>query len=273
MNPLVMPPRATLLLSMGYDSLSAFFFLGQPHTVLFAELGTPDNKQEKWRYLHLRGLVGRLTGRELPPPVPLGFLGAQVHGERQGGFLPYRNHLLATLALARGADTVLMAAASDWAPDKRWTWNVAFNLAARAARGPAHGRHNDGDRGRPRVVRPWRWWSKSRMVATACRVQGTSWLRFVYSCWKGESEPCGWCHNCRRGAVALWNAGVPKDQLPHPSLCLARQLTANNVRTFPQMVRWAAGPSEQGYSRPQPGEVVYAPLRVAELWHAWRTRP
>ena len=161
--------------------------------------------------------------------------------ERDHAVVPLRNLVLAVSAASMGYGDVVLAAATEWAADKRLAYTLTATAAMRVAE-PGRGF---------RVRRPFRMWTKSRLI----RHTPPEFLaEFAYSCYRGSEPPCGECYACRRVAVAHLAAGRrPPTPLP----------VGLNRRDF---VRWL-GVSYRGL---HPGALTYWPIRALEIWRAWR---
>lgn len=235
------PPRRTVvLLSMGYDSLSTWHQLGRPAAVHF-DVGSRYTTPELSRYERLRSLHPQLL-----PVQDLRWLGAH---EQEDGWVPFRNLLMVVGAAALGFDDVVMSAPSDWAPDKRLLFTVSASLAMRVSQ-PGGGY---------RVRRPFRRWTKARLIAAT----PPELLReYAYSCYRGTEPPCGQCAACGRAAIAHLAAGrAPPFDLPE----------GLNLRELMDLRRGSASKSRlQEAVGMRVGELIHAPARGLELIQAWR---
>lgn len=238
-----------LLLSGGIDSVAAWVLLRYPPTLHF-RFDTPYAAHEEARY---RALLGEDYDGGRYHRVIGGFekfLGsAAVHGKATE--VPLRNLLMANVAWSLGYNNVILAAATDWAPDKRWLFAKSAAWSARIALGEK----------RPlRVSLPFVHWTKARLIKTAVAEQGTWWLRYLYSCYRGTGVPCGTCHPCCRAIVAFAAAGVTP---PHDTW----RMTWQREKSWSEFVRWAMGDAPRWWA---PGSAVLGLLRIQELRQAYR---
>lgn len=188
--------RTIVLLSMGYDSLCAWHLLDRPAAVYF-DVGTPYSNAEISRYERLRE-----SHPQLLPVQDVTWLGELAHDD---AWVPLRNLVLTVNAAAMGYNDVVLAAASDYATDKRLLFTLATTLAMRVAE----------PREKYRVRRPFRRWTKTRLVqATPPELLE----ELAYSCFEGSEPTCGKCHACRRAAVAHLAAGRTPPNYPPPGL-------------------------------------------------------
>ncbi len=229
-------PRATdgtiVLLSMGYDSLCAWHLLGRPSAVYF-DIGTPYAPAEMERYERLRD-----THPQLLPVQDIRWLGPRA---RADAWVPLRNLVLSVNAAALGYNDVVLAAATDWATDKRMMFTLTTTLAMKVAE-PG---------GRFRVRRPFQRWTKTRLIRETPQEVLDA---YAYSCFEGTEPVCGRCHACRRASLAHLAAGRVPPTYPPPGLS----------RTG--LVSWL----RDRRRRLHIGEAVCAPLRAHEVWQAWR---
>lgn len=225
---------------MGYDSLSTWHQLGRPAAVHF-DVGSRYTTPELDRYERLRS-----THPQLLPPQDLRWLGAH---EQDDGWVPFRNLLMAVRAAALGFDDIVMSAPSDWAPDKRLLFTLSASAAMRVSQ---PGR-------RYRVRRPFRRWTKARLIAaTPPELLRT----YAYSCYRGTEPPCGDCAACGRAAIAHLAAGRA------PPFDLRDDLS------FRELVDLRRGSSSESRlveaAQMRIGELSHAPARALELLQAWR---
>lgn len=248
--------RPTLLLSMGYDSVCAWYLLNQPQAIFYS-LGSCYTLPEKMRFLRL--CRAEPSAELFEDPTSLSWLAQSEKGAT--AFVPLRNLLLVNTTWARGTDNVVLASATDYGPDKRLAFTLTAELAARVAMGKPSGRHVNGSRGRLRVTRPYRWWTKARLIRATYEKTGTwDWLRFTYSCYRGTIEPCGTCRACRRAAIALYAAGAPEKFIPHP---------IRRGKSFRQLLDFMPDAFDFG-KVPALAELAYYPLRTAMVYQAWK---
>jgi len=253
----VLKNEPTLLLSMGYDSLPAWFALGKPQAV-YVSAGVVYSHPEIRRFEELRRRYPEAAER-LHLHTSLEWLGRVEIGETS--FVPLRNALMTMVVWAMGADDVILAAATDYGPDKRLAFTLALGLAGRIAMGPRGGRHLQGTRGRLRLRRPFLWKTKDEMLRLARAREGSwDWLDLAYACYVGTEPPCGTCRCCRRAMVGLAAAGAPP---PHRSLVLPRMSLLETLRFMPNALDFKG-------TRPTLPELAFLPLRSAMAFRAWR---
>jgi hypothetical protein len=234
------PPKTLVLLSMGYDSLSTWHQLGRPAAAYF-DLGSRYTAPEKARYEILRGSCPQLL-----PVQDLRWLGAR---ERADAWIPLRNLVMIVHAAALGFDDIVMAAPSDWAPDKRLSFTLSASLAMRAAQpGVAY-----------RVRRPFSHWTKARLIAAT---PPDLLEQLAYSCYVGTDPPCGRCPACGRALIAHLAARREPPFEPPSDL------------SFGELMGLRRGPHTGSRAREvasmRPGELLYVPARGWELLRAWR---
>ncbi len=233
-------PKTLVLLSMGYDSLSTWHQLGRPPALYF-DLGSRYTPPERRRYEALRASCPQLL-----PVRDLRWIGEH---ERDDAWIPLRNLVMIVEAAALGFDDVVIAAPSDWAPDKRLSFTLSTTLAMRLAQ-PGVGY---------RVRRPFSHWTKARLIqATPAELLET----YAYSCYDGTEPVCGRCAACGRASIAHLAAGRPPPS-PVPRDLSFRELM-DLRRGLPQESR------VREVARMRAGELIYVPARGWELLRAWR---
>ena len=159
---------------MGYDSLSTWHQLGRPAAVYF-DVASRYTAPEKARYEKLRASYPQLL-----PVQDLRWLGAR---EQEDAWVPLRNLVMIAHGAALGFDDIVIAAPSDWGPDKRLAFTLSTTLAMRTAQ-PGVGY---------RVRRPFSHWTKARLIgATPPELLE----ELAYSCYEGSEPPCGRCAAC-----------------------------------------------------------------------------
>jgi len=231
-----------LLLSGGIDSVAAWVLLNQPSTLHF-RFDTPyafEEENRYWSLMHLGDSQRQVTDalRWLQPRP----------GDPE---LPLRNHLMVNIAWSLGYTDVILAAATDWAPDKRWLWARTAELAGRVAM--AH-------RKKLRVLLPFQHWTKAKLIRTAVARHGAWWLQYVYSCYRGSNPPCGDCHACRRAMIAFAAARVVP---PFETWDLPK------FKSFPALLRWANATAPKHFAL---GSLPLGVYRMQEWWQAWRSQ-
>lgn len=240
------PGKAVLLCSGGLDSTAAWVVLGFPPTLHF-RFDTPYAAIEEEHYRTL------MAAYKQPATVVSAFSTLRPLGRgRELEELPLRNLLMCMTAWAMGWDTVILNQVNEWGPDKRWWFAVTAAYAARTAFGGS----------RPfRVVRPFRYWTKSRLVkaAVAASPADPLWYELLYSCYSGSPIPCGQCHICRRAMVAYAAAG-----LEPPYVTWLPTWAGWSWATF---LEWTQGDAPRWWA---PGSLVFVPFRLRELWKAWK---
>lgn len=254
--------RTTLLLSMGFDSLCAWYLLDRPQAKYYF-LGSIYSGPELSRYNRLRR--EDMNSLLLAPDFSMEWLAQSERGAT--AFVPLRNFMLVSATWAMGADDVVLAAATDYGPDKRLLFTLATGFAARVAMGKLNGRHVAGSRGHLRVRRPFRWWTKARLLrATYEKLKSWDFLLDVYSCYRGTEPMCRECRACRRGMIACAAAGVPDYVTRSINLHLPRGLS------FRELL--AIMPDAFDFGKvPSLAEFAYYPLRTKMVFDAWqRTR-
>ena len=237
-------PKTLVLLSMGYDSLSTWHQLGRPAAVHF-DLGSRYAAPERSRYEKLRASCSQLL-----PIQDLRWLGER---EDDDAWIPLRNLVMIVHAAALGFDDIVIAAPSDWAPDKRLAFTLSASLAMRMAQ-PGVGY---------RVRRPFSHWTKARLIqATPADLLE----ELAYSCYEGTEPPCGRCAACGRAVIAHLAAGREPPTKPPTNL------------SFRQLMDLRRGPPRESRAREvvrmRPGQLLYVPSRGWELvraWHAYRS--
>jgi 7-cyano-7-deazaguanine synthase in queuosine biosynthesis len=242
MAPIV---NTVLLMSGGVDSVAAWVILGYPPTLHF-RFATPYAAIEERSYRRLVTLAGspwQITDA-LKDLAPLGRGGKAEE-------LPLRNLLMCNIAWALGYDEVVLAQATDWAPDKRWLFAHAAGWTARRSLGA---------RRKLRVARPFALWSKARLIREAIARGHLWWLDHLYSCYTGEEDPCGNCHACRRAAIAFAAA----DYVPPYTSWIIPAGACASWRIFMQWVR------HEGPLWLTPGAACYLPIRLLELRQAFK---
>jgi 7-cyano-7-deazaguanine synthase in queuosine biosynthesis len=232
--------KTVVLLSMGYDSLSIWHHLGRPPAVHF-DLGSRYTDPEKARYEKLR-----VTCPQLLPVQDLQWLGER---EQDDAWIPLRNLIMIVHAAALGFDDIVIAAPSDWAPDKRLSFTLSASLAMRIAQ-PGAGY---------RVRRPLSHWTKARLIAAT---PADLLKELAYSCYAGTEPECGRCTACGRALIAHLAAG--REPPTDPPLNLS----------FRELMDLRRGPATRARVREtvgmRPGELLYVPARGWELVRAWR---
>lgn len=262
-RPYWLKNRPTLLLSMGFDSLCAWYLRDQPQAKFYF-LGSCYSAHELVRYKRLQRLYP--DAALMTPDFTMGRLAESEQGET--AFVPLRNFMLTATTWAQGADEVILAAATDYGPDKRLLFTLSAGVAARIAMGSIRGRHVHGARGHLKVSRPFRWWTKAQLLRAVHEKTG-SWdfLRLAYSCYRGEDPMCGECRCCRRAAIALAAAGAPVTAFPtFANLSLPRGIPLRRLL--------AIMPDAFDFGKvPALAEFMYYPLRTKMVFEAWqRTR-
>lgn len=243
-----MEPSASspvVLLSCGYDSTAAWMLMGRPRA-LFFRTDTMENTMEVLMYDRLRA-----GHRWLRQPVNL--TGVVSRYSSEDATLPARNLVFVSAALAMGYRHIILAAATDWAYDKRLLFTLACEMVGRVALGG----------GPVKVRRPYRSWTKAKLIEVASRHCGShEWLRNCYSCYKGDRNPCGSCHACKRAMIAFSAAKVPVRYWPW------------QIPSFPDRQHFHAWALD--YKRPHLrglGELRYLFARVDELGDAFDAWP
>lgn len=232
--------KTVVLLSMGYDSLSVWHQLGRPAALHF-DLGVAYTGAERLRYERAR--------RDFPQLLPVHDLSWLGEREREDAWIPLRNLVMAVQAAALGFDDIVIAAPSDWAPDKRLMFTWSTSLAMRIAQ-PGRGY---------RVRRPFSGWTKARLIeATPPELLE----QFAYSCYRGSEPACGTCPACGRAIIGHLAAGR------EPPTPVPRGLS---FRAFTDLRRGERSDSRtREVATMRPGEFVYLPGRGLELLRAWR---
>lgn len=218
-----MPRRAVVLLSGGLDSTTALFWAkrrGYRVVALACDYG-----QRHRRELSAARAVARRAGAPLHcarlplpwlktsslvdekkrlPDQPLSKIGT---GPIPSTYVPGRNTIFVSLGLsladAIGAEAVVIGAnALDYSgyPDCRPEYYRAFEKVGRLGT-------KRGAEGRPlNILAPLVRLDKKGIVRLAARVKAP--LELTWSCYRGESRPCGACDSCRLRAKGFREAGI-----------------------------------------------------------------
>ncbi len=233
-------PNTVVLLSMGYDSLSAWHQLGRPPAVHF-DVGSRYSRPEMARYERLRASFPQLL-----PVQDLRWLGPK---EQDDAWVPLRNLVMSVHAAALGFDDIVMSSPADWSTDKRLMFTLATSVAMRVAE-PGVGY---------RVRRPFSHWTKARLIAAtpADLLEG-----YAYSCYEGADLPCGRCTACGRAVIAHLAAGR------EPPTGVRAGMSFGELMNLRRGAR--SGGSSFAETAPRhAGELLYLPLRGWELLRAW----
>lgn len=255
------PADTVVLLSCGYDSLAAWYVLryelGAPPRALFFDTGTAENIHERMRYKRLQSAMNAKYSCKLflDPVSVFGLL--SLTG---GATVPGRNMVFSAIAAAKGATRIVLAAASDWALDKRLAFTLPMSWALTAAMGY-----------RVSVDRPFYRLNKSALLKRCTRIVGSwDWLADAYSCYLGSARPCALCHACARAMVAFSTAGVPLAHWPWES----RRITELGYMKFEHWTRSLFPDLTSRRARPRGiGEVISVPRRALEISVAYERWP
>lgn len=218
-------PKGVLLLSGGLDSSVAAFLAPEhcdPVVALTFDYGQQASRRELGaayriaeacgvghRTVHLpfyRQIPGGALLQpdgSLPEPAPTDLDDPAGAADSAGAvWVPNRNGVMIAVAAAWaeaiGASVLVVGFNAEEArtfPDNRAEFVACQNEALAYS-----------TRNAVRVLAPTGTWTKSEIVA---RAQREDWpLELVWSCYRGDPEPCGRCESCRRFARALAAAGA-----------------------------------------------------------------
>jgi len=191
--------KSVLLFSGGFDSLLQEYQI-HPHVLLYVDMKTSYSERELDA---LRKLPKSYQDRLIIIEFPLGAY------ERESKYLPYRNLILATLAMQYGQHVYFGFNASDDAPDKddkflKKTTSLFKHLNKNCI--PDMGWDNE----RFSFSAPFKEMTKSAMVRANLQDGMTpEFIQGIRTCYDSESEKgCGKCRPCLNKAVALINNSI-----------------------------------------------------------------
>lgn len=200
--------KSVLLFSGGFDSMLQEWLI-HPDVLLYVDMKTSYSERE---IEFLRTLPAYYTERLIIKELPIG------EYERENKYLPYRNLLLATIAMQYGQHVYFGFNSADNAPDKDDVFLKRMTTLFRHLNKQCVW-DMGWDNKKFSFSAPFTHLTKSEMVKQVLadgmspeQVQG------IRSCYSSESKKgCGVCRPCVKRAVALINNGLYEDRLfDHP---------------------------------------------------------
>lgn len=196
--------KKVLLFSGGFDSMLQEWLI-KPDVLLHVNMQTSYSKRE---IEALENLPVYYKNRLIIKYLPIG------EYERENKYLPYRNLMLATIAMQYGQHVYFGFNELDNAPDKDEVFirrlTSLFRHLNMNARGDMGWRNKNFG-----FYAPFIELSKTEMVKM-CLEEGMSGeqIKNIRSCYDGSSvKGCGICNVCRNKAIALLNNGLYEDSL------------------------------------------------------------
>ena len=191
--------KKVLLFSGGFDSMLQEWLI-KPDVLLYVDMKTSYSAREVEA---LQKLPRRYRDRLVVKELPLG------EYERENKYLPYRNLMLATIAMQYGQHVYLGFNAEDDAPDKDYKFLYRLNYMFDHLNENCMADMN-WDTPEFSFEAPFRKLSKTDMVKK-CLEEGmpVSLIQNIRTCYDGKSEKgCGVCGPCIHKAVALINNDI-----------------------------------------------------------------